>query len=189
MMDTALQKADLTPSAAIPAPSAGAMRAPSGLGFRWLVLKHHGEVYGLARLLLRDDHEAEDAAQDAFERLWRAQTRVERPREWLLKVVRNGCMDRLRRAGRVVSDSEVTVAEPRDDHDPAWHLCREELGARLTAAVGRLAEPQRSLVILFDVQGLSGAECARVLELSATQVKVYLHRARRRLRAILEQTE
>jgi RNA polymerase sigma-70 factor (ECF subfamily) len=158
----------------------------TALRFRLLVLQHHRAVYGLARYLLRDGHEAEDAAQDAFERLWRERRKVERPKEWLLRVVRNACMDRLRRSGRTVSDAEIAVPEERDERDPAWHFDQGQLGATLAAAVESLPEPQRSLVVLFDVQGLSGGECARVLELSNEQVKVYLHRARRKLRTKLE---
>jgi RNA polymerase sigma-70 factor (ECF subfamily) len=158
----------------------------SGLKFRLIVLQHQRLVYGLARSLLRDDHEAEDATQEAFERLWRQGGRVERHKEWLITVVRNACLDRLRRAGRIVSEADGQMPEPRDDRDPAWHFDQGELTARLDAAIAALPEPQRSLIILFDVQGMSGAECARILELSAEQVKVYLHRARRRLRTKLE---
>jgi RNA polymerase sigma-70 factor (ECF subfamily) len=53
--------------------------------------------------------------------------------------------------------------------------------------VNELPEPQRSLILLFDVQGMTGAECAEVLDLNVNQVKVYLHRARRRLRQALEE--
>jgi len=49
-----------------------------------------------------------------------------------------------------------------------------------------LPEPQRSLLVMFDVHGMDGAACARVLGLNANQVKVYLHRARRKLREQLE---
>lgn len=187
-MGGALQKIDSTVSGE-PADMSGSAAAAgplTGLRFRLLVLQHHRTVYGLARYLLRDPHEAEDATQDAFERLWRERRKVERPKEWLLTVVRNGCMDRLRRSGRIVSDADATVPDEREDRDPAWHFDQGELGAMLAAAVESLPEPQRSLILLFDVEGLSGSECARVLELSSEQVKVYLHRARRKLRTKLE---
>ena len=63
-----------------------------------------------------------------------------------------------------------------------------DCGTRAHAAIGRLFEPQRSLVILFDLQGLKGEACARVLDINVNQVKVYLHRARRKLRSELERT-
>jgi RNA polymerase sigma-70 factor (ECF subfamily) len=59
----------------------------------------------------------------------------------------------------------------------------------LRASIAALPEPQRSLVVLFDVHGLDGAACARILGINTNQVKVYLHRARRRLRRELESPE
>jgi len=76
--------------------------------------------------------------------------------------------------------------EPTDGRDPAWHYEHNELAGELRKLVDTLPEPQRSLLVMFDVQGLDGATCARVLGLNANQVKVYLHRARRRLREQLE---
>jgi RNA polymerase sigma-70 factor (ECF subfamily) len=70
--------------------------------------------------------------------------------------------------------------------EPAGQYERTELHAQLMRSIGGLPEPQRSLVVLFDLQGLSGDECARVLGISISQVKVYLHRARRRLRQRME---
>jgi len=55
--------------------------------------------------------------------------------------------------------------------------------------VARLPEPQKSLVVLMDLQQLSGAEAANALDLSETQVKVYLHRARKKLREYLQNLE
>jgi RNA polymerase sigma-70 factor (ECF subfamily) len=151
-----------------------------------MVLQHYRTVYRTASALLRDASEAEDVTQEAFVRYWRHGEDVLKPREWLLKVARNGCLDRLRRSGRLVSEADCDAPEERDVRDPAWHFEQGELSARLRRALETLAEPQRSLVMLFDVQGMNGEECARILGLNVNQVKVYLHRARRRLRAELE---
>jgi RNA polymerase sigma-70 factor, ECF subfamily len=163
-----------------------ARTAPSAWKFRIAVVTHYRAVYRLARALLDGDREAEDVTQETFLRYWLANERVERPREWLLKVARNGCLDRLRRSGRCVYEAEPST-EPSDERDPAWHYERRELAARLAAQVAALPEPQRSLVVLFDLHGLDGATCARILDLNINQLKVYLHRARRRLRRSLEQ--
>ena len=154
--------------------------------FRLAVARHGKIVYRVAFAMLKDRHEAEDVAQDAFLRYWLHGADVRRQREWLLAVTRNACLDRLRRAGRTV-DAERAAAEQGDEHGPAWHLQQRELGECLQDRIAALPEPQRSLVILFDVQGLDGAACARILGLSINQVKVYLHRARRRLRRELEE--
>jgi RNA polymerase sigma-70 factor, ECF subfamily len=156
--------------------------------FRLAVLRHDRAVYRVARALLRDEHEAADVVQDVFLRFWEQGGGVREPRHWLLRVARNACFDRLRRSGRLVSHDEADLPEPGDDRDPAWHYQQDELGARLRELVATLPEPQRSLIELFDGEGFSGAECAAMLGLSPTQVKVYLHRARRKLRARLERS-
>lgn len=157
--------------------------------YRLAVTQHHGGVYRMARALLGSSAEAEDVTQEAFIRYWQQGASVRRPREWLMKVARNGCLDRLRKAGRFVSDDHEVLIERPDDHDPAWHYEQRELAAQLQSAIETLTEPQRSLVVLFDVQGMSANECARIVGLNVNQVKVYLHRARRRLRLELEESK
>jgi RNA polymerase sigma-70 factor (ECF subfamily) len=154
--------------------------------FRLAVFLHHRAVFRVAARLLRDAREAEDVTQDTFLLYWQRGAEVRRPREWLLRVARNACLDRLRRSGRLVSHEPAELPEPAEDCDPAWHYEQDEINERLRALVDTLPEPQRSLIVLFDMQGVDGATCARILELNVNQVKVYLHRARRRLREQLE---
>jgi RNA polymerase sigma-70 factor (ECF subfamily) len=163
-------------------------RVMSAWRFRLVVMQHDRAVYRFAAALLRDRREAEDVVQDVFLSYWQNGARVERPREWLLRVARNACLDRLRKAGRLVSQEQAELPEPSHDRDPAWHYAQRELAADLQKHVDTLPEPQRSLIVLFDVQGVDSATCARVLDLSVNQVKVYLHRARRRLRQQLERS-
>lgn len=157
--------------------------------FRLAVLKHDRTVYRLARSILRDESEAEDVTQDTFLRFWQLGATVERPRVWLLKVARNACLDRLRRSGRLISHEQHPPPEPQDDRGPAWHYQHGELAERVQRLVAALPEPQRSLIVLFDMQGVDGRACAEILGLSVNQVKVYLHRARRRLRVQLEHSQ
>lgn len=162
----------------------------SSFRFKLAVLRYGGIVYRVAQLLLGERHEAEDVSQETFLRYWQHGKGVERPKEWLLAVTRNACLDRLRRARPLVSTDASTdeTLGPSEDRDPLWHAEQAELGGRLREHIARLPEPQRSLVILFDVNGVDGASCARILGLSTNQVKVYLHRARRRLRRALEES-
>ena len=157
--------------------------------FRVAVLKHHRSVYRMSCALLRDEQEAEDVTQEAFVRYWQRGGSVERPKEWLHKVAHNACLDRLRKSGRFVSNERAPEPEGREDRDPAWHYQQDELSAKLRRLIDTLPEPQRSLIVLFDIQGMNGAECAEILGINANQVKVYLHRARRRLRLELEQSQ
>ena len=67
--------------------------------FRSLVKSHENRVYTLAVYLLRDRSEAEDVAQETFLKLWNNLDQIdnERAGAWLMKVARNGCLDRLRK--------------------------------------------------------------------------------------------
>lgn len=158
----------------------------SALEFRVAVIRHHRIVYRTACVLLDDKHEAEDVTHEAFLRYWQQGRKVRGTRAWLLKVARNACLDRLRRVRSTVDVESISHESLRDTRDPAWHLDQRELATQLRDSISALPEPQRSLIVLFDVHGLDGASCARILGLNTNQVKVYLHRARRRLRDQLE---
>lgn len=145
------------------------------------VREHQDRAWSLARYLLKDAAEAEDAVQDAFIKLWQHRESIdpERVKPWLMKVTRNGCLDRLRRRR---PEEEVSDTQVVEKHGPAAGAEAGELGQWLRRAIRGLAEPYRSLVILRDVQQHSYDEVANATELSLTQVKVYLHRARKQLR-------
>jgi len=150
--------------------------------YRQWVKEYQNQAWSLARYLLKDAQEAEDAVQDAFVKLWNNQDKIdpERIRPWLMKVTRNGCLDRLRRRRENVEFNEGHMAG--EASGPMQDVAANELGGWLKRAIEGLKEPYRSLVVLRDVQQHSYEEVAGMLELSLSQVKVYLHRARKELR-------
>ena len=148
--------------------------------FRQWITQHQDDVWSLARYLLRDASEAEDAAQEVFVRLWKHRRVVDpgRVRPWLMKVTRNECLDRLRRRRPEAELDDQAVAAG----GPLVDVQKAELSRWLQLAIARLKEPYRSLVVLRDVRQHSYEDVARTMELSLSQVKVYLHRARKQLR-------
>jgi RNA polymerase sigma-70 factor (ECF subfamily) len=161
----------------------------SAMRFRLAMLQHHKTVYSVCFRLLRDAHEAEDVTQEAFLKYWQLSGEVRGAKAWLITVARNKCLDRLRANKRFVDADPEIFEQQTDDRDPEWHASRGETASRLDALINELPEPQRSLILLFDVQGMTGAECAEILDLNVNQVKLYLHRARRRLREALEERD
>ena len=150
--------------------------------FRQWVDEYQDQAWTLARYLLKDSAEAQDACQEAFVKLWKHQDRIdpERIRPWLMKVTRNLCLDRLRRRHPTEEWQEWRQAD--QSPGPMQSVQQRELGDWLKHSINGLTEPYRSLVVLRDVHQHSYEEVASVLELSLPQVKVYLHRARKQLR-------
>jgi RNA polymerase sigma-70 factor (ECF subfamily) len=148
---------------------------------RW-VDEYQDQAWTLARYLLKDPAEAEDACQEAFVKLWHNQDRVDpaKVRAWLMKVTRNACLDRLRRRHPTEELHDWQQAAPGPG--PMQGAEQRELGEWLKHSINGLAEPYRSLVVLRDVHQHSYEEVASALELSLPQVKTYLHRARKQLR-------
>lgn len=160
--------------------------------YETLVRQHQDRVYGLAVHLLRDTDEAADVAQDVLVRLWKHRDGIDAERVvgWLLRVTRNACIDahRKRQAYQrvVTSDDEAAQRAPSLGRSPDAEAEAHHLRPHLRRALDDLGEPYKSLVILRDVQGLSYTELCDALDLPMPRVKVYLHRARKRLRAALE---
>ena len=150
--------------------------------YRQWVKEYQDQAWTVARYILKDAQEAEDATQDAFVKLWNNQDKVdpERVKPWLMKVTRNGCLDRLRRRRDNVEFDESHMAG--EASGPMQDLAASEVGDWLKRAIAGLKEPYRSLVVLRDVNQHSYEEVAGMLELNLAQVKTYLHRARKQLR-------
>ena len=150
--------------------------------YRQWVKEYQHQAWTVARYILKDAQEAEDATQEAFVKLWHNRDNIdpERIKPWLMKVTRNGCLDRLRRRRDNVEFEESHMAG--DVSGPMQDTAATETGQWLKRAISGLKEPYRSLVVLRDVNQHSYEEVAGMLELNLAQVKTYLHRARKQLR-------
>jgi RNA polymerase sigma-70 factor (ECF subfamily) len=150
--------------------------------YRQWVKEYQDQAWTVARYILKDAQEAEDATQEAFVKLWKNQDNIDprRVKPWLMKVTRNGCLDRLRRRRDNVELDESHIAG--DVAGPLQGATATEIGVWLKRAIGGLKEPYRSLVVLRDINQHSYEEVAAMLELNLAQVKTYLHRARKQLR-------
>lgn len=149
--------------------------------YRKWVAEYQDQAWTLARYILKDEAEAEDATQEAFVKLWNNRDAIdpERIKPWLMRVTRNHCLDRLRRRKPEQPFEDYQSVE---HHGPLQGAEQSELGSWLKSAIAGLKEPYRTLVVLRDIQQHSYEEMAGVTELTLSQVKVYLHRARKQLR-------
>jgi RNA polymerase sigma-70 factor (ECF subfamily) len=149
--------------------------------YRQWVKQYQDDAWSLARYLLKDGTEAEDATQEAFTSLWRHRDSIDpaKVKPWLMKVLRNECFDRMRKRR---PETELEDNHRLEEGGPMTEIQQGQLSRSLAQAIAAMGEPYRSLVILRDVQQNSYAAVAETMNLSAAQVKVYLHRARKVLR-------
>ena len=154
--------------------------------FRELVERHQDRAYGLALRMLRSTGEAEEVAQDAFMRAWRALPRFRGEASfgtWLHAIVARRAIDRAevmrRRQARETSLEQAgDLAEPEAGAEAG----RGEIGARLEPLLERLSGLQRAAVTLYYYEDRSVEEVATMLGIPENTVKTHLSRARAALR-------
>jgi len=157
--------------------------------FERVIVPHLDDAYTLARYLLRDQHEAQDAVQDAVLRALRyfETYRDGDARAWLLAIVRNCCLTRHRRARAeranisFVEDVDV-VHEGRGTDARAIEQSER---AALQRALDALPPEFREAIVLREVQGLSYREISDVVGVPIGTVMSRLARGRRRLASAL----
>lgn len=133
---------------------------------------------------LRNEEDARDVVQSAFEKLWRNREIVEthKSRSYLFTVAYNQMIDHIRKGKRISLKEEFNETSKIDEP-------KHSVKKILEIALGRLNETQRSLVMLKDYEGYSYDEIGKITGLSESQVKVYLHRARLQLKDYLVKIE
>jgi len=164
-----------------------------------LIRATYADVYALCRRMLADPDEAADATQEVFVRVMRSVLGFRGESSfgtWLHRVTVNVCLTALRRRSRARATGMVAggkpFALPGDEIEltstassPAELAETADLVARSEAALASLPEDARAVVVLRDLEGLSTREVAELLGVTETVVKVRLHRAHARLRAMV----
>jgi RNA polymerase sigma-70 factor (ECF subfamily) len=166
--------------------------------FYQLVWPHRADVLRVARMLCRNEAEADDLAQDT---LLKAFASIDSFRHgtdakaWLMRILRNARIDRLRSTKREASNvsldaSEIDVEEPAhaeviDDQD-AWQNPNKVLSAfsdqQVINALHELPEEIRLTLLLVDVQQLDQSAAAEILDVPVGTIKSRTHRGRAMLR-------
>jgi RNA polymerase sigma-70 factor (ECF subfamily) len=180
-------------------------RAGDRAAFELLMRRNNRRVYRTIRAVLRDGAEVEDAMQEAYVSAFTHLDQFEgtaRWSTWLCRIAYNEALARVRSRKRFVSidanheaGSEATMQHddvPRNapttpNPDPERTAGDRELARALEAAIDRLPDIYRSVLVLRQIDGLGVAETASILDVAEEVVKTRLHRARGLLRAELEE--
>ncbi len=173
--------------------------------FEALTSRYERQVFSLVLRILRHEQDAEDVTQQTFisvlEHLdgFREESSFA---TWIMRIATHAALKIIRRRQGLETVSIEQATEPPDDRDPVphpeyiadWRESPEQLVQRnetrqlIDDALGRLDEKHRLVFILRDVEGMSVRETAETLELSESNVKVRLLRARLQLREMLTRT-
>jgi RNA polymerase sigma-70 factor, ECF subfamily len=157
--------------------------------FEILVRRYQGDVWRMSFQLLRDEHLADDIAQDTFVRAFRFMRRYRAESKfstWLFSIARNCAMDELRRSARRTRLARRVESEPQ----PPGRA--EGTAVEVREALGGLPIGLREPIVLIDMFGMSYREVAAVMSIPEGTVKSRVHRGReelaRRLTPVTEQT-
>ncbi len=141
------------------------------------ILSMKDRLYRLARGMLTDSAEADDAVQDVLERMWRRRDELEGNVEaFAYTSVRNLCIDRLRRR-RLLRGANV---EP--EHEISHGIEVRDMHAAVRRVIAMLPEKQQLVIQLRDVEGCEFEEIASVVGMDESGVRSTLSRARKTVR-------
>ncbi len=169
--------------------------------FELLMRRHNRRLFRLARAMLRDDAEAEDALQEAYLSAYRAigDFRGEAAlATWLSRLVLNECLGRLRREARrekVIpmvrssndDETELDAPAPPDAGAPERAAMRAEMRALIEKQLDQLPRALRLVFVMREVEDMGVEETARCLDIPEATVRTRHFRARCLLRRALEQ--
>jgi RNA polymerase sigma-70 factor, ECF subfamily len=191
-----------------------ALRAGDEAAFATLVERYHGSLVRLARMYVRDRAVAEEVAQETWLAVLNGIDRFEGRsslKTWLFRILTNRAKTRGERESRSVpfssiGDPDEPAVDPdrfRDagdqypggwrefpqpwEGDPEERLLAGEARALILDTIDQLPPNQRAVITLRDIEGFDADDVCNVLDVSDTNQRVLLHRARTKVRRALEQ--
>jgi RNA polymerase sigma-70 factor (ECF subfamily) len=177
------------------------MQAGDGSAFEVCVRTYCSRLLLVARRILGNEEDANDAVQDAFLSAFKGISQFKGQSQlgtWLYRILVNAALGRLRsrqrHPERSIEDLLPHFGEGEHQIDPPgpWKATPEtaaqdrETRELVQLCIGRLPEAYRIVLLLRDIEGLATEETAQVLGTSPAVVKTRLHRARQALRSLLD---
>jgi RNA polymerase sigma factor (sigma-70 family) len=160
----------------------GGIAAGDEAAFTALVQRYQGRFYGVARRMLGDDGDAEDAVQTAFLMVFRKAGAYRSDwsgSTWLYRILTNVCIDQWRKRRR--------LGEPAREIDALAGERGSTDRVDVDRALGKLPAEARAILLLCYVEDLSYAEIARARGITVNTVKTQLRRAKRMMRNYLNE--
>jgi RNA polymerase sigma factor (sigma-70 family) len=148
--------------------------------FRQHIIVLSRDVYPMARRLLGSEELARDAIQQSMMKLWENRHKLfqyDNKRAFVFKVVRNVCLDELKRKKPILSDGDIY--ENLQIVNPELTQDRKEIFIFINECISTLSENQRDVIQMRDIDGLEFEEIAEILGMEVQYIRVLLSRARK----------
>lgn len=155
--------------------------------------QHYDRIKKFITGLVKDEWIAEDLIQETFIRV---QKHIDGVRDlsklspWIFRIAYNLCQDHFKSQKRNNNDLgriEESTPNPFEKIPVQKELEQFQMGNCIQEKINRLPEPQRIVLILYEIVGFNHAEIADILDITKVNTKVRLHRARKSLKSILEE--
>ena len=153
------------------------------ISFRTTVLPLSDKLFRLALRITLNKAEAEDVVQDTLLKVWEHREEWEQINNleaFAIATCRNRALDVMKRAGR--NAEKLDEMAHFSSQTPQEQLEANEQISLVNRLMDDLPEVQRTIMLLRDIEGKTYQEIAQTLDISETQVKVYLHRARTKIK-------
>lgn len=169
--------------------------------FEQLIQRHQQRIYGLCYHLTSNHEDANDLAQEAFVKAWKALRNFKGDSSfytWIYRIAYNGTLNHLKQRRNRTPHLSLNDLDAHAEHDaelvqlvsdrtPRRDASLTELQRQLNEAILRLSEEHRTVVTLHDIQGLPHDEIARIMECNPGTVRSRLFYARQQLQAWLSE--
>ena len=143
-----------------------------------------GRLYGYCLKYLHNTEDASDIVQDVFEKLWKNRKKVEynKAKPWLFTCAHNALINLIKKNKKMTYVENITSEDESRSHEKQY-----EMKEIIEKALLLLPPVQKSIILLRDMEGYNYKEIGEILDLSEAQVKVYLFRARKKIKKQLKE--
>ncbi len=157
--------------------------------FNVLVDKMKDKMYRLALRVVRNEEDAHEVVQESFIKVWKKREKiaeVDNKEAYCMTIARNMAIDLLRAKKMSISDIDEHYDIETKTANPENALVAKDQYVDLLKIIDTLPESHKLVIHLRDIEGYTYKEIAELTDFSVEKVKVYLHRARTRLRQIIK---
>jgi len=162
--------------------------------FSYLVDRYQDMVYGLALKMLRNEEDAEEMAQDSFVKAYRSLTSYRQQSKfstWLYRITYNGCISLMRKRKLEVRSMDEQQLSDRDEarlNEQLMEMDKALVAKLLQEAMEKLPVLEQVLITLYYYEEQKVEEISHITGLTESNVKVKIHRARKKMYDLLYQS-